>query len=334
MHPQINRSFIHGFDQLLLEKGVQPAIFYQQAKISPAYLSKDNGPIPFYSELRLFEMAAKYFSEPDICVKLAERQSLAALGPAANNLRPGASVQEAILNIQENLHLSVEAVRLELNTSKDIAMWNVNWVEPTIGSSPYAQDHGLALMCIIMKALCGEQWKPRAVYLEHSELTNLSSFHRFFGAPIAFNNSFTGLAFDPVCLKMPSRLNAQSEPQHNTLAPTKIAQPDLTDQIKSVIALLIDNDDCCIEKVAEHLCMSKRTVQRRLYEDNTNFKDLVNSVRRDQAVELLKNAHYSLAEVGAMLGYSQLSAFSRSFKRWYGVSPQLWRQQNAQKTKL
>ncbi|MGH1372406.1 MAG: AraC family transcriptional regulator ligand-binding domain-containing protein [Cellvibrionaceae bacterium] len=331
MQPQINRSFIHGFDQMLLEKGVQPAIFYQQAKISPSYLNQDSGPIPFYNELRLFEMAAKYFSEPDICVKLAERQSLSALGPAASNLQANANVHEALLSLQENLHLSVEAVRLELSTSENIAVWQVNWVESIIGNSAYAQDHALALMCIIMKALCGEHWKPRAVYLEHTELTNLNSFHRFFGAPIAFDNSFTGLAFDPKCLKLPTRLNTQAEPKDQTQLPSKIAQPTLTQQIKNVISLLIDNDDCCIEKVAEHLCMSKRTVQRRLQEDGTNFKDLVNSVRREQAVQLLKNAHYSLAEVGAMLGYSQLSAFSRSFKRWYGVSPQIWRQKNALK---
>lgn len=331
MHPQINRSFIRGFDQLLLEKGVQPAIFYQQAKISPSHLSQDTGPIPFYNELRLFEMAAKYFSEPDICVKLAERQTLSALGPAANSLRADANVREAIHTLHENLHLSAEAVRLELTTTDSIALWRVNWVEPAIGASPYAQDHALALMCIIMKALCGEQWKPRAVYLEHTELTNLSSFHRFFGAPIAFDNSFTGIAFDPICLNMTTRLNSQSESKRHSVLPIKITQPDLTQQIKSVIAVLIDNDDCCIEKVAEHLCMSKRTVQRRLHEDNTNFKDLVNYVRREQAVQLLQNAHYSLAEVGAMLGYSQLSAFSRSFKRWYGVSPQIWRQQNSSK---
>lgn len=327
MQPQINRSFIHGFDQLLLEKGVRPAIFYQQANISPAYTSQDDSPIPFYQELRLFEMAAKYFSEPDICVKLAEKQSLSALGPAASHLHADNTVAEAIHSLQDNLHLSVEAVRLELTASDTIALWQVNWIEQTIGASPYAQDHSAALMCIIMKALCGDQWKPRAVYLEHTETTDLHRYHRFFGAPIAFDSHFTGLAFDPKCLAMPTCLKAKTKTKHQTQHTVKNILANLTQQVKGVITLLIDNDDCSIEKVAEHLCMSKRTIQRRLHEDDTNFKDLVNQVPREQAVQLLKNTHYSLAQVSAMLGYSQLSAFSRSFKRWYGISPQAWRQQ-------
>lgn len=328
MHPQINRSFIRGFDQLLLEKGVQPAVFYQQAKISPAHITCDDSPIPFYSELRLFDMAAKYFSEPDICLKLAERQSLSALGPAVSVMQTQPHVYDALQAFQENLHLSVDGVQLELRATDHIAMWIINWAESGIGAIPYAQDHATALMCIIMKTLCGEQWKPRAVYFEHAELGGLSSFHRFFGAPIAFNSPYTAIAFDPACLSLPLNL-----PPLNTemeIEPIKAASPviDLTQQITNVISLFIDNDECNIEKVADHLCMSKRTVQRRLHEDGTNFKDLVNKVRSDQAVNLLQNAHYSLAEIAAMLGYSQLSAFSRSFKRWHGVSPQTWRKQH------
>ncbi len=329
MQPQISRSFIRGFDQLLLEKGVQPAVFYQQAKISPSHFNQDDSPIPFYNELRLFEMAAKYFSEPDICLKLAERQSLSALGPAVSHLRSNISVLDAIHSIQENLHLSVEGVLLELKTSDSVAVWAIKWAESSLGASPFAQDHALALMCIIMKALCGDNWKPRAVYFEHPELSNLSSFHRYFGAPIAFDNHFTGIAFAPACLKQLTIAQTSPEPFNTlTLNPVDRVELDLTQQIKSVIALLIDNDDCCIEKVAGHLSMSKRTVQRRLQEDETNFKDLVSCVRSEQAIELLHSTHFSLAEIGVMLGYSQLSAFSRSFKRWHGMSPQAWRKMN------
>lgn len=328
MQPQINRSFIRGFDQLLLEKGVQPAIFYQQANITPSHFHQNSHPISFYSELRLFEMAAKYFSEPDICLKLAERQSLSALGPAVSHLATGCNVLEAIYTLQENLHLSVEGVLLELNVSDNIATWTIKWTESALAANPYAQDHALALMYMIMKTFCGDQWKPRAVYFEHPEGHNLTNFHRYFAAPIAFNNGFTGLAFDPACLKKITNLRVPAESFNSPKIDTDRRERNLSDQIKSVIALLINNDDCCIEKVAEHLALSKRTLQRRLHEDQTSFKGLVNSVRREQAIELLHNSHFSLAEIGIMLGYAQLSAFSRSFKRWYGISPQAWRKEN------
>tara|TARA_B100000446_G_scaffold33953_6_gene29503 strand:- start:2041 stop:3033 length:993 start_codon:yes stop_codon:yes gene_type:complete len=325
---QINRSFIHGLDQLLLEKGVQPATFYRQAKINPSHFNQDDKLIPFYSELRLFEIASKYFSEPDFCLKLAERQYLAVLGPAHQAIRPQATVLESICAIQENLHLSVDGVQLELKATKDMALWTIHWAEPAIANINYAQDHAMAVLCVVMRALCGENWKPRAVYFEHPELSSISGFHRFFGSPIAFNNQFTGIAFDPACLEKANKIVTGTNLDQEDRPVRPMTDLTLPAQIKNVIALFIDNDACSIEKVAHHLSMSKRTIQRRLQEEQTNFKDLVNEVRSEQALQLMRNAHYSLAEIAAMIGYSQLSAFSRSFKRWHGVSPQSWRKLN------
>ncbi len=326
---QINRSFIHGFDQLLLEKGVQPATFYRQAKLTPSHFDQDDKLIPFYNELRLFEIASKYFSEPDFCLKLAERQSLSVIGPVHQAIRPRATVRESICAIQENLHLSVDGVQLELKATPNMALWTIHWAEPAIANINYAQDHGIAILCIIMRALCGENWKPRAVYFEHPELASIGGYHRFFGSPIPFNNQFTGIAFDPACLDKTNKILAEASPYQGDVPIRSMTDLTLPAQIKNVIALFIDNDACTIERVTHHLSMSKRTIQRRLQEEQTNFKDLVNEVRSEQALQLLRNAHYSLADIAAMIGYSQLSAFSRSFKRWHGMSPQNWRKRHS-----
>jgi AraC-like DNA-binding protein len=76
--------------------------------------------------------------------------------------------------------------------------------------------------------------------------------------------------------------------------------------------------------------MHLRTLQRQLDAENASFSDLLNGVRRDLAVRYLSNKGYSLLQVAEILGYSQLSSFTRWFSLEFGVSPSRWRALNAQ----
>jgi AraC-like DNA-binding protein len=67
--------------------------------------------------------------------------------------------------------------------------------------------------------------------------------------------------------------------------------------------------------------MGSRTLQRRLKEYGSDFKQLIEDTRQRFAVSYLKNPKTSLTEVAFLLGYSELSAFNRAFKRWMGSTP-------------
>jgi AraC-like DNA-binding protein len=82
-------------------------------------------------------------------------------------------------------------------------------------------------------------------------------------------------------------------------------------------------------KVASQLGMSKRTLQRKLAEKDIVFSDLVESISRTIAMDYVQHTDYSLTDVALMLGYAELSSFSRAFKRWSGVSPQQAREAGA-----
>jgi AraC-like DNA-binding protein len=76
-----------------------------------------------------------------------------------------------------------------------------------------------------------------------------------------------------------------------------------------------------IEDAAANFTMSVRTLQRRLKDDDTTFEALADEVRKTLAIGYLKTGAHPVKEVSLMLGYNDLSNFSRSFKRWTGVSP-------------
>ena len=72
--------------------------------------------------------------------------------------------------------------------------------------------------------------------------------------------------------------------------------------------------------LARRLGMTERTLRRRLELEGTNFRQLVDEVRRSSAPGLLANGR-CVGEVALLLGFNGISAFGRAFRRWYGMSP-------------
>lgn len=88
------------------------------------------------------------------------------------------------------------------------------------------------------------------------------------------------------------------------------------EQIK---AGLIDN--CSAGSVAQSLSLSKRTFERRLSQEGTSFRQILDLTRAELALEFLAQPEYTLCEVSYLLGFKEPNSFLRAFKRWHGQTP-------------
>ena len=71
--------------------------------------------------------------------------------------------------------------------------------------------------------------------------------------------------------------------------------------------------------------MSKRKLQRLLHDEGTSFMTILNETREDIAKQYVRDKDMDLTEIAFLLGFSEQSTFSRSFKRWTGTSPSSFR---------
>lgn len=76
-----------------------------------------------------------------------------------------------------------------------------------------------------------------------------------------------------------------------------------------------------IEIVADHLTMSVRSLQMKLKDEGTSYQKILNSVRKSLAIAYLRERKVSKGEIARLLGFSEISVFSRTFKKWTGKSP-------------
>lgn len=74
-----------------------------------------------------------------------------------------------------------------------------------------------------------------------------------------------------------------------------------------------------VEEAAAAMNMTVRTLQRKLTEEQTSFRQIANEVKKEISLQLMKNAN--LTEVADVLGYSDLPAFRRAFKSWTKSTP-------------
>jgi AraC-like DNA-binding protein len=74
-------------------------------------------------------------------------------------------------------------------------------------------------------------------------------------------------------------------------------------------------------EVGKHLGMSTRTLNRRLSEKGTTYRQLVQDTQQEISTELLRNTTETVSEIAFQAGFSEQSAFNRAFKRWTGQSP-------------
>ncbi len=94
----------------------------------------------------------------------------------------------------------------------------------------------------------------------------------------------------------------------------------LSARVRSVLTELLPGGRSTVDDVAGRLNMSRRTLQRRLTEEKTTFAKQLNHVRLLLAKHYLKEGKLSSEEIAYMLGYQDMTGFTRAFGAWTGMS--------------
>jgi len=80
-----------------------------------------------------------------------------------------------------------------------------------------------------------------------------------------------------------------------------------------------------ISSVSDSLAVSTRNLQRKLKEENTRIQDLLNEIKQNLADSYLKNNSLSITEISFMLGYAEPAVFTKAYKKWTGLTPEIAR---------
>ncbi|MGC0419874.1 helix-turn-helix domain-containing protein [Embleya sp. AB8] len=100
-------------------------------------------------------------------------------------------------------------------------------------------------------------------------------------------------------------------------------------RFRSVIAGSLGGEELGLELVAHRMAMSPRTLQRRLSDLQTTWRDEIESVRHEHAATLLRDTELPVQSIAGRLGYTDARALRRAFQRWTGQTPDAYRRASA-----
>jgi AraC-like DNA-binding protein len=325
-----------GLDALLARRGASLGAVCAGAGVDPALLSQPEARLPVRQFVDLLERAARDSGDDAIGLKLGYGQSLDSVGPLSEAALQSPDVASAVANVSRYFFVHQEGAKLELRLDGRHAVITYSICDAEI--LDYRQDAELSLakMLNFARALVGNRaWTPLAVYFEHPEPRDSAEHRRIFGAPVYFSQPCNALVApremlalrrsppDPQRLQPLDRLaQAYAGAQGGSRAAGAGAGADgLLAGVRQHILRGLRSGSVSIDAVAAALDLSERTLQRRLGDCGVTFNELVERMRFELSQRYLRQDHLSLTEIGYLLGYSELSAFSRAFRRWAGVSP-------------
>lgn len=99
-------------------------------------------------------------------------------------------------------------------------------------------------------------------------------------------------------------------------------------KVRSALTELLPGGNGAIDEVAAKLSVSRRTLQRKLKEENTTFQQQLNGVRKMLARHYIRNTEMNSNDIAFLLGYSEINSFFRAFSLWTGMSVSEYRKQS------
>jgi AraC-like DNA-binding protein len=180
----------------------------------------------------------------------------------------------------------------------------------------------------LCRLLMGDGFRGTRIEISHAPLYKQAAYEKYFKMPVLFNCEQDQLVIPAHSLDAPIPNADQTIHAFAEHYLVKFNQQNLNDtvqQVSSLIQQTMSDQNQSIDNIANLLGISRRTLQRRLSQQGATFKALLHNIRIKTACWYLTSSTIDMTLLSEMLGYSDISGFSRAFKQAKGHSPLSWR---------
>jgi AraC-like DNA-binding protein len=239
---------------------------------------------------------------------------------------------EALSVAARYLRVLHEGITLALDRQGEFASCRLV-TAPGLRLPPIATEFMLAQWISYGRKVIGDvEHELSEVRFAHPASAGLDEYQRHFRARVVFNAQCDELIFPAWNLELPTTnadpvLAAVLSEKVERLLAQFADRPSLASQAREWLVKQLQGGSPRIEALARHLHMSERTLRRRLGEEGTSFKQILDELRRELAIGYVQERQLSTGEIAFLLRYSEPSAFQRAFKRWTKLTPSEFRGQ-------
>lgn len=314
--------------KIIRSHGVDPDPLMRKLHIDPKRVSDPNARFRYTQIDDLWALAVAQVDDPAFGLKAAEFWHPSQLGALGYAWLASSSLRTAIKRMVRYMRILTEGAHLELDETADELCVSLRYEEISRQQATRT-DSFMAMLVAMCRANAGDEFHPTSVSLTHSAPEDTGAFFALFRCPVEFSAGVNGFN---ISLGWADRVLPSSNPQLAKLNDqvmirylASLDDDSIIERIKTEIIQQLPSGGVADETVAQALYMNARTMQRKLHKEGTTFKTILNGVRMELADTYLVDNNLGLSEISFLLGFSELSSFSRAFKRWTGESPKDYR---------
>lgn len=295
----------------------------EQLSIISDATQRSRSQIPAVQLATMLRQLAQHINDPDVVLEIASMVTTAHLGIVGYLLHACETLAEALYSLNRYNKLIVNAVefmQIEQQQENIRLSWCLGADKDSI-----VMELGIAIMMQFTHQLINRPLDLVQINLIKADTPHHRRYQDFFGCRVQFGQPQMSVIFSAKNLQIPiikpdKTLLAILQQQADIALQSLPKLDDFMYQVHQQLALQCQRGQPTIEQLAAALCLSVRTLQRRLSFYGMTFQAVLDQVRHQLCNQYLSQ-HIQLSDIAQLLGYSDQSAFTRAFKRWTGTTP-------------
>ena len=302
---------------------------FRQFGLDPTLIHEPRTRYPYHSLCAVMVEVGKITKNENIGFEVAEHGTLLDLNVMGITFLSSRTLLEGLQRLaryesvlNSNLEFSIIESADRLDLSAELS--NI-----PADAARIMEDSRTSIVVNLCRLGLDKSLDPIEVAFTYPEPKAVGDHFGLFRCPLKFSQPISKIAFDIADVKRPfssaNRDLAISSDQILEGMMKDLKKSDLISQVKKAIVDELPSGTPNEEEIARRMAVSARTLQRKLADENTSFRILVLEVRRDLAGKYIADKTMPLAEISYMLGFSDVSSFSRAFKKWMGDAPGAFR---------
>ena len=326
--PLVRARYAHAFAKTLDKLGVPTHKLLQAHRLSPDLVSNQDGLITAFQLWTFVGDAAQREGLADLGM-LAGQVPVVEHGDFGKMVYQAITLYDAIQTFCHNAKMEYSRADFYLTQDENQA-WFCRG--PIDGDDPMQRQqvelYVLIMMIDTIRLGAGREWQPTTLYLQNHDHKGLANVPLIRNANARFGCRATAIGFPLELLSKPLQgdIAAFTKPENE---PEDIAlNADFGNSLRRVLKNYMRFTPLSLDITAEILGITPRTLQRYLKKSGLTYQDVIDQLRYESALPLLKNQQQNILEIALELGYSDAAHFSRAFRRWAGMSPSEYRRQH------
>ncbi len=327
----VSVNLLRGCAGVLRELGIGFEPVMEEAGISRDQLARTRSMIELSVAERLLGAALRASGERGLGLDLGDNVPMQSLGMLGEVLLHAPTLRAALEVFHEYLPLLFPLARFRLQEDGERALLAFD--------PPFADPEG-ARFCVELTFTLATRigrrltpgMEPLEVRVQHAAPPYANRYSTVMDCPVRFGAPQNELVFPCAALDRPQPF--VDEPlwrllrrRADELLAQQRARELLHERVKQVLRHEVDLGDVNPANIARRLGVSPRSLRRRLGDEGHSLSALTDEVRREVALSELTNPDIPIKRIADRVGFSEVSAFHRAFKRWTGVTPARYRAQ-------